>query len=88
MTTKERFQQTDNAKLLFELAAEPWFQNALEVALVQYAKTMLPQGEPYGDAANHNRMEGAKRYIAELLDLAVKPQPQVSPFQNANLRRE
>ena len=66
---KTLFQRTPSVKILAAHVAEPWFQEALIAALAQMAWTQ-PRGENLATSWDaHNRLIGAREFIAKLAAL-------------------
>lgn len=80
LNPKERFMETDSAKVWREAVTSVWFQNGLVAALAQ---TMMSAGttgdNPAAAAAAFNRMEGAKALIVVMMNLAENPPPTRKP---------
>lgn len=70
---KARFLKSEHAKAFADISVNPAFHHALEVSL---AEMQLQFRKPHQDsAANWHELEGARRFITILLNLAEPPLP-------------
>jgi hypothetical protein len=75
---KTRFLKTPQAKTFADATAMPAFVSAIDAALLQMAQDMGTSQDMGTASACQLRMEGARRFVAVLMDLpnpASKPQP-------------
>lgn len=81
LSPKNQFLRTKDAKAVADMVANPALQRGLEVAL---AEMHLSVGKSSDAASNWHQLEGAKRFISILLNIADPPTPtrRGSPREN------
>jgi hypothetical protein len=79
LSPKSRFLKTTESKAHLDLVTQDYFQTALTVALAEMEMNMPPPGSPTNGWDNASQMQGAKRFIEVLLNLAEPPAPQKKP---------
>lgn len=70
---KERFLKTPDAAILAELVTRPAFLDCLDAALLQMVYNIGDTTDGNISAANQFRLQGARRFISELLTLPEPP---------------
>jgi hypothetical protein len=82
---KKAFQQTTFAKTLETLVTTDGFRQACGQSLLHYLDSLSTTDNETEAAANWHRIEGAKKVIDTLLNLAEAP-PNLEPKADYNLK--
>ena len=84
---KQRFQESKEGMVFWsELVAKSTFLRGLDMALLQLQNEMPDSDDPVTAAARFQRLNGAKRFRAILIDLA-EVQKEKAPLPDLNLRQ-
>lgn len=79
LSPKQRFQRTEDAKKHLDLVTQDSFLNAVTIALVQMQMETPPSKLGAESCDLQNQLQGAKRFVDILLNLAEPEKPIKKP---------